>query len=405
MSRQDAYRILVINSGSSSLKFALFQMGEAERLDCSGKLDRIGLEGGAFQVRDAVGAVLVNEEHLELADHETALRRLLDWLAETGRQQELTAAAHRVVHGGPHHTQPERITPELIAELEQLTPLAPNHLPAAREAIQAIGRVHPRLTQFACFDTAFHRTLPRAAQQFALPGRYAEEGVLRYGFHGLSYEYIVQELSRVAGAEAADGRLIVAHLGNGASMAAVHQQRSLDTTMGFTPTGGLVMSTRSGDLDPGLLLYLLRQRGMSADELHELLTQQSGLLGLSGVSSDMHDLLSREAADESAALAIEIFCYQARKFIGAFAAALGGLDQLIFTGGIGEHAAPIRERICEPLGFLGIELEAPANGNHAAVISREGSSVTVRVIPTNEELMMARHARGLLRKQANGGLR
>ncbi len=293
MTRQDGYRILVINSGSSSLKFALFEMGEAEKLDCSGKLDRIGLEGGAFQVRDAQGAGLVSEENIELADHDSALRRLLDWLAETGRQQELTAAAHRVVHGGPRHTQPERITPELVAELEQLTPLAPNHLPAERAAIQTIGRVHPTLMQFACFDTAFHRTMPRAAQQFALPGRFAQQGVLRYGFHGLSYEYILQELSHLAGAEAADGRLIIAHLGNGASMAAVHQGHSVDTTMGFTPTGGLVMSTRSGDLDPGLLLYLLRQRGMAPDELHELLTQQSGLLGISGVSSDMHDLLAR----------------------------------------------------------------------------------------------------------------
>lgn len=401
MARQDAHRILVINSGSSSLKFALFEMGGGERLDCSGKLDRIGLDGGAFQVRDAQGARLVNEAKLELSDHEAALLRLLDWLAETGRQQGLTAAAHRVVHGGALHTQPEQITPELLADLEQLTPLAPNHLPAEREAIQAIGRVHPTLLQIACFDTAFHRTMPRAAQQFALPGRYAEEGVLRYGFHGLSYEYIVQELSHVAGAEAAEGRLIIAHLGNGASMAAVHQRRSLDTTMGFTPTGGLVMSTRSGDLDPGLLLYLLRQRGMGADELHELLTQQSGLLGISGASSDMHDLLTREAADKSAALAIEIFCYQARKFIGAFAAALGGLDQLIFTGGIGEHAAPIRQRICKPLEFLGIKLDGPSNEKHAAVISRDGSPVAVRVIPTNEELMMARHAQGLLRRQAN----
>lgn len=397
MTGQSMHRVLVINSGSSSLKFALFAMNKGESLDCSGKLDRIGLAGGAFQVRDAQGATLFKDENIALADHQAALRALLDWLEQTGRRQNLTAAAHRVVHGGPRHTHHERITPELLAELQQLVPLAPNHLPAEIAAIEAILQVHPTLAQLACFDTAFHRTMPPAAQRFALPGRYAEEGVLRYGFHGLSYEYIVQELARVAGDAAANSRLIIAHLGNGASMAAVRQGHSIETTMSFTPTAGLVMSTRSGDIDPGLLLYLLRQRGMPADELHELLTQQAGLLGISGSSSDMQDLLAREAADANAALAVEIFCYQARKFIGALAAALGGLDQLIFTGGIGENAAPIRERICKPLAFLGIEIADKRNAERAAVISQEGSPVTVRVIQTNEELMMARHAEALLR--------
>ncbi len=387
-----AFRVLIINSGSSSLKFALYKTGEAEALDCSGKLDRIGLAGGDFHVRDASGNTLVKNENLHLANHEAALGTLLEWLADTGRQQHLDAAAHRVVHGGPRHTQPQRITPELIAELDELIPLAPNHLPGALAAIRAIGKAQPELTQIACFDTSFHRTMPQVAQRFALPGRFAEEGVLRYGFHGLSYEYIVQELAQLAGDAAAQRRLVIAHLGNGASMAAVHQRRGIDTTMGFTPIGGLVMSTRAGDLDPGLMLYLLQQRGMQAEELHELLAKQSGLLGISGTSSDMQDLLAREANDANAALAVEIFCYQARKFIGALAAALGGLDELIFTGGMGENAAPIRARICEPLKFLGIELSLSLNEQHAGVISQVGAPVTVRIIKTNEELMMARHA-------------
>ena len=397
----NAFRVLIINSGSSSLKFALYKTGEAEALDCSGKLDRIGLAGGSFHARDAAGAMLVENEKLHLADHDAALGTLLEWLAATGRQQHLDAAAHRVVHGGPRHTQPQPITPELVAELDELIPLAPNHLPGALAAIRAISKAHPELKQIACFDTSFHRTMPQVAQRFALPGRFAEEGVLRYGFHGLSYEYIVQELAQLAGDAAAQGRLVIAHLGNGASMAAVHQRQGIDTTMGFTPIGGLVMSTRAGDLDPGLMLYLLQQRGMQADELHDLLAKQSGLLGISGTSSDMQDLLAREANDANAALAVEIFCYQARKFIGALAAALGGLDELIFTGGMGENAAPIRARICEPLKFLGIELSPSLNSQHASVISQVGAPVTVRIIKTNEELMMARHADRVLREPEN----
>jgi acetate kinase len=222
-----AFRVLIINSGSSSLKFALYKTGEAETLDCSGKLDRIGLDGGDFHVRDASGNTLVKNENLHLADHEAALGTLLEWLAATGRQQHLDAAVHRVVHGGPRHTQPQRITPELIAELDELVPLAPNHLPGALVAIRAIGKAHPELAQIACFDTSFHRTMPQVAQRFALPSRFAKEGVLRYGFHGLSYEYIVQELAQFAGDAAAQGRLVIAHLGNGASMAAVHQRRGI----------------------------------------------------------------------------------------------------------------------------------------------------------------------------------
>lgn len=396
MSGSRTHNILVVNSGSSSLKFALFEMDGSEALLLSGRLERIGLEHGTFHVRDAAGRTLVDPSEEKLPDHQAAIRRLLDWLALAGRSQNLDAAAHRVVHGGPRHSRPQRITPELVAELKTLVPLASNHLPGALAAIEALAQAHPSLPEIACFDTAFHRQMPAVAQRYPLPRQYAEEGVLRYGFHGLSYEYVLQELAQTAGGNA-DGRLVIAHLGNGASMAAVHQRRGLDTTMGFTPTGGLLMGTRSGDLDPGLPLYLLEQRGMTPAELHELLNRRCGLLGVSGVSSDMQDLLQREAENADAALAVELFCYQARKFIGALAAALGGLDELIFTGGIGENAAPVRARICEPLAFLGVAVDPGRNAAGEAVISPAGSRVVVRVVKTNEELMMARHADRLLR--------
>ena len=390
------HNILVVNSGSSSLKFALFETDGREALVLSGRLERIGLEHGTFHVRDAAGRTLVDQTDEKLPDHPAAIGRLLDWLAQAGYSQNLDAAAHRVVHGGRRHSQPQRVTPELIAELKSLVPLASNHLPGALAAIEALIRAHPSLAEIACFDTAFHRQMPDVAQRYPLPKKYADEGVLRYGFHGLSYEYVLQELAKTAGANA-DGRLVIAHLGNGASMAAVHQGRGIDTTMGFTPTGGLVMGTRSGDLDPGLPLYLLEQRGMTPAELHELLNRQSGLVGVSGLSSDMQDLLRRETQDADAALAIELFCYQARKFIGALAAALGGLDELIFTGGIGENAAAVRARICAGLAFLGVAADPARNAAGEAVISPADGRVVVRVLKTNEELMMARHADRLLR--------
>ena len=392
------HKILILNSGSSSLKFALFEMDGRETLVVSGRLERIGLEQGSFQARDAEGRTLVESANEKLPDHVAAIRRLLDWLSQAGHSENLDAAAHRVVHGGPRHSRPQRITPELLDELRSLVPLASNHLPGALAAIDALRQAHPALAEIACFDTAFHRQMPELAQRYPLPRQYADQGVLRYGFHGLSYEYVLNELQRTPGANA-QGRLIVAHLGNGASMAAVDQGRGIETTMGFTPTGGLVMGTRSGDLDPGLMLYLLQQRGMSPEELHELVNRRSGLIGVSGVSSDMQDLLAREADNPEAALAVALFCYQARKFIGALAAALGGLDELIFTGGIGEHAAPVRARICEPLAFLGVEVDPARNAAAEPLISPPGGRVAVRVVKTNEELMMARHADGLLRSE------
>ena len=274
-------------------------------------------------------------------------------------------------------------------------PIAPDHLPQSIQAMQAAVKAYPNLPQVACFDTAFHRHMPRIAQLYPLPRHFADEGVIRYGFHGLSYEYIMQELRAMAPQEA-EGRVLIAHLGNGASMAAVRGGIGIDTTMGFTPAGGLMMGTRTGDLDPGVLLYLLAERGMTPAALNELVNRQAGLLGVSGISADMRDLLERESADGHAAEAVALFCYQAKKYLGALAAVLGGLDTLVFTGGIGEHAASVRLRICEGLEFLGIRIDPRRNEAHAPVISREGSSATVRVMQTDEDLMIARHTRELM---------
>ena len=277
-------------------------------------------------------------------------------------------------------------------------PIDPTHLPQAIAAIEAVGRAYPAVPQVACFDTAFHGRMPRVAKLYALPSQLAEEGVIRYGFHGLSYEYVMEELRRLD-PKAAAGRIIVAHLGNGASMAAVLGGVGVDTTMGFTPTGGLVMGTRSGDLDPSVPLFLLQERGMSPTEVSDLLNKRAGLLGVSGTSADMRDLLDREPTDGRAAEAIALFCYQAKKFLGALAAALGGLDTLVFTGGIGEHSATVRERVCEGLEFLGVRLDPDRNSAHARVVSSNGSAVTVRVVPTDEDLMVARHTRRLIEQE------
>ena len=388
-------RLLAINSGSSSLKAALYEMGEAERLVLAAGVERIGIEGSRVLIKDAGGAILLDQQR-DLPGHDAALQALFDWLDQHDADRVpsgwLDAVGHRVVHGGSRYHAPQRITPELVAALQELVPIDPAHMPQALSGIRAVSHSYPDLQQVACFDTAFHRRMPRVAQIYALPRHFADDGVVRYGFHGLSYEYIMQELRAVDSA-GADGRVIVAHLGNGASMAAVRGGTSVDTTMGFTPTGGLVMGTRSGDLDPGVLLYLLQERGMQPAELNELLNKRSGLLGVSGISADMRDLLQREATDAHAAEAIALFCYQARKSLGAYAAALGGLDTLIFTGGIGEHAAAIRERICTGMEFLGLELDAGRNAANAPVISTDGSTVTVRVITTDENMMVARHTR------------
>jgi acetate kinase len=390
MDDAQATRILTINSGSSSVKFALFEMGRAETLLLSGRMERIGLAAGVFKAKGADGAKLI-EKAMPLPDHATAFDALFAWLKDQPDAKNLQAVGHRIVHGGPKYTQPAMIDSELIEALKKLIPLAPDHLPHEVEAIELVARSNPHLAQVACFDTAFHATMPRLAKIYALPREYEAAGVRRYGFHGLSYEYIMTELKSQADAETANGRIVIAHLGNGSSMAAVRQGACIDTTMGFTPTAGLVMSTRTGDLDPGIIVYLLREKGLTAEQVNDLVTQRSGLLGVSGTSSDMADLLEREGHDTAAAEAVELYCRQAKKFLAAFAGMLGGLDTLIFTAGIGENSPPIRSRICDGLGFLGIQIDSRRNDENARIISADGSRVRVGVIKTNEELMIARH--------------
>jgi acetate kinase len=312
----------------------------------------------------------------------------MDWIEE--RRDPLAAIGHRVVHGGPKYSAPQRITAEMIGELRQLSPFDPEHLPEEIMLIQAVRRRFPELPQVACFDTAFHHDLPRVARMLPIPRRYGAQGVRRYGFHGLSYAFLMEELARVAGAQAAQGRIVLAHLGSGASLAAVHGGKSVDTSMGFTPAAGVPMSTRSGDLDPGLVWYLARTEQMSAKQFNEMVNFHSGLLGISETSSDIRELLEREARDARAAEAVALFCYQVKKWIGAFAAALGGLDTLVFAGGIGENAPAIRARICSGLEFLGIELDGERNARNAALSSTDAGRVEVRIIHTDEELMIAR---------------
>ncbi len=380
-------RILTINGGSSSIKFAMYEAGPPLKRELQGEIDRIGEPDAnlTFTTQGHGQGTLA----LAVANHRSAADLLLGWLEEQEGFESVAAVGHRVVHG-MRHTEPELVTQELLAELYRIVPCDPDHLPRELELIEAFRQRHPKLPQLACFDTAFHRSMPRVAKLYPLPRRFDAKGVQRYGFHGLSYAYLMEELTRVAGAEAAQGRVILAHLGNGASLAAVRGGKSIDTSMGFTPTAGLPMSTRSGDLDPGLAPYLQRTERMTAREYFHMVNHESGLLGVSETSSDMRDLLAREDEDVRAAEAVALFCYQAKKWMGAFAAALGGLDTLVFAGGIGENASPVRARVCEGLGFLGIELSGARNGVHASVISADASPTTVRVIHTDEQVMIAR---------------
>jgi len=393
--------ILTINSGSSSIKFSLYVLGEKERLAFKGVLGRIGAGHGFFQAEDQRGSPLVDQE-LELTDHKAAFKTLFNWLPGQEAGDNIHAVGHRLVHGGMTHVKPQIVSPSLIEVLKQLIPLAPDHLPDEIKGVESVRQHFPNSPQIVCFDTAFHRLMPEVARRYALPQSLFMEGLQRYGFHGLSYEYIMQELFKETAAPNMPSRLIIAHLGNGASMAAVKDGESLDTTMGLTPAGGLVMSTRVGDLDPGVIVYLLQEKGMTPLEVNRLINHQAGLLGISDISSDMHDLLTQEEDASAAALAVEIFCYQARKFIGALAAALGGLDTFVFTGGIGENSAAIRARICTPLGFIGMHLDQDLNEDNCALISWRGSPVTIRVLKTNEELMIARHTRNILMELQSG---
>ena len=403
--------ILTLNGGSSSVRFAVFDAGQTSRRRLSGKIDRIGLSGTTLHAIDPAGGSQTSR-HLPVADHRTAVGFLMDWLETQPVFGLIKAVGHRVVHG-MKHSAPERVTPKLLAELKKITPYDPDHLPGEIALIEAVSRRHPKLPQVACFDTAFHRTMPSVAKRLPIPRRYGARGVERYGFHGLSYAFLMEELVRLDPASRSTkvrtegrtegrtkgrtkGRVILAHLGNGASLAAVRNGKSIDTSMGFTPTAGLVMSTRTGDLDPGVAYYLARTEQMSAARFQQMVNHESGLLGVSGTSSDMRDLCTRQARDSRAAEAVALFCYQAKKWIGSFAAVLGGLDTLVFAGGIGENAPLVRKQICEGLGFLGIELRAARNAKNAPLISPDGAAVEVRVIRTDEELMLARSVTRLL---------
>lgn len=380
--------ILAVNGGSSSIKFALFKTEGPLRRVLVGGIERIGLSNPIFQAKGSAEADTFSHQ-VAAADHTEAVNVLLDWLENRSDSNPLTAIGHRILQGGPKYYEPQGITADLVAELHRLSPFDPDHIPEELQIFEALRSRYPDLPQIACFDTAFHHDLPRVAQLLPIPRRFEAKGVRRYGFHGLSYAFLMQELGRVAGQKAAGGRVILAHLGNGASLAAVRDGKSLDTSMSFTPTAGVPMGTRSGDLDPGLVLYLSRTEQMTAQQFSTMVNTQSGLLGVSETSSDMQDLLRIETQDVRATEAVALFCYQVKKWIGAFAAALGGLDTLVFAGGIGENAPTVRSRICEGLEFLGIELDQTLNAASPWLISAHDSRVTVRVIPTNEELMIA----------------
>jgi acetate kinase len=385
--------ILCINSGSSSIKFALYLIQETEQLIAQGAVERIGLPGGWLWLKDRQGKRLV-DSHSDYADHKEAVKAMFSTAIAAQHLPAPDGVGHRLVHGGPKHITPEIVTSELMLTLRSLIPLAPLHLPGEIKGIDAVTEHYPGLSQAVCFDTAFHRGIPEVAQWLPIVRSLRHEGIHRYGFHGLSYEYIVSALERNT-----KGRVIIAHLGNGASMAALKDGNPQDTTMGFSALGGLMMGTRCGDLDPGILLYLMDEKGYDARQLERLLNQRSGLIGISGISSDMKTLLDQRATEPHAAQAIELFCYTARKYIGALSAVLDGLDTLVFTGGIGERAAPVRWMICHGLDYLGIRLDPGDNDANAGIISINKSPCTVRVIPTNEDLMIARHTRALLLKK------
>jgi acetate kinase len=394
-------RLLTINVGSSSLKAVVYRLGSAEAVEVRAAAERIGSPNSCLRVTDAQGDV-VHCRSDALLDHVAALETLFTWLRVQHLDEGLRAIGQRVVHGGTQYSAPTLITDAVLGELRSLVFLDTEHMPQTLRVIECIQKAYPSLPQVACFDTAFHRHMPRVAQMYPLPRDLWDAGLARYGFHGLSYEYILQEL-RALDSGVADGRVIVAHLGNGASMAAVHHGLGVDTTMGLSPTGGLVMSTRTGDLDPGVLLYLLQSRGLDSAALSHIVNKQAGLLGVSGSSADMQDLLAREEMDPRAAEAVALFCYQARKFLGALVAVLGGLDTLVFTAGIGERATVVRARICDGLAYLGLQVDPARNARHAPIISSNASRVVVRVIPTDEDLIIARHTHRLIEEGADHG--
>jgi acetate kinase len=388
--RADRPCILTINGGSSSLKFALFAMADRPARLLSGRVERIGMPSSRLVMADADGRQ--EESAVAAPDQAAAVNLFIELLEYLVGLENVAVVGHRVVHGGNRFYNPELITPAVLEELRKIVPYDPDHLPGEIGAIEALGRLNSELPQVACFDTGFHHDLPRVAQIIPIPRRYEAAGVRRYGFHGLSYAYLMEELPRVAGAEAARGRVILAHLGSGASLAAVREGRCVETTMGLTPTAGLVMGTRCGDIDPGLVRFLTRASGLTIDQFHDLVNHESGLLGVSESSADLRDLLARQETDVRAAEAVELFCYRVKMGVGSFAAALGGIDNLVFAGGIGEHSSEARRRICDGLEFLGITLDEHRNAANGPLISTENGRVAVRVIPTDEESVIARAA-------------
>lgn len=386
--REDA-NILSINGGSSSIKFSLYQAIDTLELIFSGAIE-IGAESGKLHFTKCKprekGSVSIKS-----ANHEEAANSLIDWLEKQEGYNAIEIVGHRVVHGLAH-TEPEIVDADLLKELKEISIFDPEHLPDEINLIELFSKRHPSIKQVACFDTSFHTTMPRVAKLLAIPRRYYEKGVQRYGFHGLSYAYLLEELARIAGYELANGKVILAHLGSGASLAAVKEGKSIDTSMGFTPTSGVPMSSRTGDLDPGVASYLLQHEKLSAKEFSHLINHESGLLGISESSADMRELQKIQETDSRAKEAITLFCYQTRKWIGSFAAVLGGLEVLVFSGGIGEHSPEVRSMICDKLQFLGIELDEIRNRNNEVIISTDASTVKVFAIKTNEELMIAKLA-------------
>jgi acetate kinase len=383
--------VLAINAGSSSIKLALFEVGadNALSLHASGQVDGIG-DAPHFRAQDPQGETLAERRWPagEARPHEDFLSCVLDFVDQALGADTLNLVGHRVVHGGAGHVEPEVVNDRLLADLDALTPLAPLHQPRSLAPIRGLAKLRPGLVQVACFDTAFHHTMPVLATQFALPRALTEAGVRRYGFHGLSYEYIASRLAVLA-PDVAGGRVVAAHLGNGASLCAMVHGRSVDTTMGFTALDGLMMGTRCGTLDPGVVLYLLQQRGMTARAIEDLLYHKSGLLGVSGVSGDMRALVA--STDPHAAFARELFAFRIARDTGALASTMGGIDAFVFTAGIGEHTPGIRAAVCERLAWLGVRLDAEANARGDFRVSAAGSRVPVLVVPTNEEVMIARH--------------
>lgn len=380
--------LLTINGGSSGIKFALYENEESLKQLFYGEVENIGTKNAVLHFSDTINNKK-NTININTVDYDESVNQLIDWLELQDGFTSIKAIGHRIVHG-MQHTDAEKITTILIDELKQIYPYDPEHLPGEIKLIEIFAKRYPALEQVACFDTSFHTAMPHVAKLLPIPKKYFAMGIQRYGFHGLSYAYLMQELNDIAGYETAKGKIILAHLGNGASLAAVKKGKCIDTSMGFTPASGLVMGTRTGDLDPGVAWYLMQVKKLTPQQFNNLINHESGLLGISETSSDMRELIKSKNTDPRAADAFNLFCYQTKKYIGAYAAALEGLDTLVFSAGIGENSPEVRSQVCNGLQFLGIELDEIKNRNNEPIISADKSKITVRVMQTNEQLMIAR---------------